>query len=221
MQILNGFIRCNIQSTGTGHATGTTTVYNDQQLHQWVWANNPPFPIPNQMPTAYNMSATWSVSGRGSETETDDSNGNVKAHTYWTTSGSSGVRFRIWLDSTTGLINVTTPSSISMINNPGYWVTQDIVGGMPQNPRPYPWPVQEPPLPQTEFFQGSPGIPIGRGSFLLYGLRFNLQLTMGRWIFSADPSFFGTMQQQMFQKSGYAPPAFVTSSATWVWRIFV
>src|SRR6266852_8871284 len=107
MQILNGFIRCNVQSTGTGTGNGTTTAYNDQQLHQWVWTNNPPFPIPNQMPTADNMSATWSVSGKGSETETDDSNGNVLAHAYWTTSGFLGVRFRISQASTTGLINVT------------------------------------------------------------------------------------------------------------------
>jgi hypothetical protein len=67
MQILNGFIHCNIVTAGMGmDNNGTSAVYNNQEFHKWYWTNSPPLTIPNSMPTADNLtSVTTSVSGSG------------------------------------------------------------------------------------------------------------------------------------------------------------
>jgi len=197
---------------------GTTAHYNDQQLHRWQWTT--PLTIPPQMPNHDNLpSVTWSVSGGGSKTETDDSNGKIMYHASWTTGGSLGLAFRIWQDSNG--INVTTPGpSIAG----GYSVTQDIVGGVKQNTGAISAPVSQPSIPQTLF--SSLGPPFRAGRFLILGPPIESIWTTGKWIFSHDPSLNGTLQQQTSMPipgggSGYAPPAFVTSSLTWVWRIVI
>jgi|SRR5579871_1409814 len=218
MQIRWGWIHCNIQSNSSGlDNNGTVGHYVDQQLHKWSWTNSPPLIIPSSIPTDDNItSATVSVSGGGSVTETDNS-GSVTSQATWTTGGTVGVTLRVWQGSN-GVINLTSPGPD--VPN-GYSVRQN--NGPPQT-----FPVHQPPIPQT-LLSGpgsSAGHPAFRGSWLIYGPPFALDFVNGKFVVSNEPSLFGTMQQTTTAPipggaSGWVPPNYVTSTLTWTWRLLV
>jgi hypothetical protein len=216
MQILSGWIQCDISSTGSD----MTTIYRDQELHKWDWKT--PLTVPSGMPTHENLtSVTWSVvSGDGEKTTTV--NGKIDGHAFWKTGGSLGVAFRIWQDNI-GTLNVTTPTHSI---RGGYSVTQDIVGGVP-NPHPNSTgDVSQPPIPQTLFSPSSTGVPpvpsgTGRHGFVPpmgLGSPFEYYLK-GKWIVSQDHYLYGTMPGH--GKFGYAPPASVKSDFVWAWQLQV
>ena len=116
---------------------------------------------------------------------------------------------------------IKVSKSQEQISNPGYNVSQN---GNPAQA----FTVLEPAFDQVApllFQPPTPTTPIGRGSFLLFGLPFNVRSVMGKLVFSNDPSIEGIWHQPAYPPSGWLATwigsQYTTVTQTWTWRIFI
>lgn len=217
MQLSRGYISCAIVTTGPDN-------YQDQQLQQWGWTNNPPIQITtsNQI-----FSATWSVNGSGSKFVSQSGTsptGQVHTQTNslaWTEIGSLTIQMQVRISSSNQVF-LNNVSSIVVAG--GLAGTQQItIDGMPQTPGPIGAAVYGLPLPAVQWngpqytsrprdITGDPGPAVSPSPGRI-GALIGLQRPWGS-------AYSGSLQQPNSQLTGYQAPAGTTSTASWRWRIY-
>lgn len=213
MQLTRGYISALIVTTGPNS-------YQDQQLQQWAWANNPPLQVTtsNQI-----FNVTWSVTGSGSKF-IDTSSGN-HMHTSslaWTESGSLLVQLQVRMSASNQLIIDNSGNPIVLAS--GLRGTQQNIDDGVVTTTQLSAPVNGLPLPAVAWTgqQSARRLPDGSEQPTLASATFATKNRLGSLLGQTLPlgnSYFGS-QQLPNPNPGGTQYAGATSTATWSWRLY-
>jgi hypothetical protein len=217
MQLTRGYISCSIVTTGPDN-------FQDNQLQQWGWANNPPIQI-----TASNQifSATWSVTGSGSKFASQSMTSPTgQVHTQsnslaWTENGFLTVQMQVRISSS----NQVFLTSGSIVVPGGLTGTQQLtIDGVPQTPGPIGAAVYGLPLPAVQWngpqYTSRPRDVIGDPLAAVSPPPSRIGSLIGNLSRPWGGAYSGSLQQPNLQVTGYQAPAGTISTATWNWRIY-